>query len=136
MSLVDQHRILRSHFIDNWPEDVITVFDNQPNIEIDDNETFCRFSIQSGSSDFHGRYGDKPLFKTLGRLYLQILIPDQKGVKEANNLADTFADILRNKTFSETGLTIYTYTPELSQSYDENRFILRITIRYEAFSEG
>jgi len=86
---------LRTRFLDQWLDPVVTVFDNAEAVEIDGAEPFVRFAIRF-ADERRLSTGANALHSVIGRVWLQVFVPNQEGTAMALDLADAFAAIFRN----------------------------------------
>jgi hypothetical protein len=111
MSLASVSTILRNHFNDAWDsEAVLAVFDNLPMTDVVEGEAYVRFLVRF-ADERRISTGENGLHELIGRVWLMVFTPKQRGTIAALELADQFATIFRNWR-SEDG-EISTATPRV-----------------------
>ena len=99
---------LRTRFVTEWQNGVATVFDNQPNEQLSDDQPFVRFSVRPGVETRASFSSDVQL----GRVIVSVFVPRQQGAKPAYDLADEAAAIFRQ--WRSPDYQLHCTSPEIS----------------------
>ena len=105
---------------------------NQPNSQPPVNSIWMRFSVIPGASQNHAGGAQDGVKKQLGRVWLQIFVPEQTGVGHAYDIADLFATMFRNKRIQDI---ISTQTEEINIVPDggDGMLMMTVSIPYESY---
>lgn len=109
MSFTDAQILLEKKFADGWGNTIPCAFTNVPFSQPAGGK-FVRFNIIPGDGST-ASLGDSKLVRQLGVVMLQIFTAKNAGNKDANVLADAGAVILRNKQWTQNGMTVNTRAP-------------------------
>lgn len=83
------------------------VLDNDDAAGITKTNGFVYFSVVTTKADPATINGANPKYRTIGYIRASFMLPDNIGQKQALQLADTFSDIYRAKSFN----SVFCYTP-------------------------
>lgn len=97
MNFEAEHKAIEARLENNWTETAIA-FDN---IEFQEQgrEEFIRLTILDGASK-QASLEDKPLYRNIGLIAIQIFVRPGSGLQRAEKLGDMLAEIYRGAQFS------------------------------------
>lgn len=87
---------LQNRFVDLWDNGVPVFYDLQTNEARPVDALWCRFSVIPGGSKHYLGDREHGYKLQLGRVWLQVFIPEQSGTADAFNLIEKFTTIFRN----------------------------------------
>lgn len=85
---------LTDRFLDEWTGTLPVVFDSAP--PVDTTNGYVRFFVRPGASKHYCGDTTYGLKKQQGRVWLEIVIPEGHGDRDALDMIDAFARIFRN----------------------------------------
>jgi hypothetical protein len=128
-TLQDDIEAINTRFYALWPSATLVIADNDRNTDTPEDAVWCRFSIVPGA-ERRVTIGSKT-WEQLGRVYLQIFVPDERGTSEAYALANTFTTIFRE--WASPDYRIRFSTPEFRPSNEDGEpFTLVVSIPFTA----
>lgn len=91
---LDDLEIIRTRFLTQWNAAVPVVLDNEPAIDEPNGKVWARFSVLPGAE--RRASIARNTYEQLGRVYLQVFIPDGEADKDGWALAEAFAATFRD----------------------------------------
>lgn len=123
---------IREYFYSFWPDNIRVVEDNADPVEEDDEAgrpvgVWCRLTIRPGASRAK-TIGPRDLkrYEQLGRIYLQVFTPKGDGMRAGQEVADMFANNMRDWRTEDGAL--YVEWPEYSTLPDDDTESVMITV--------
>lgn len=114
---------LTTHFVTFW-EHPNTLHDNGPARQFPEGKVYCRFTVVMGDQQPFAGASDTGLVKQLGRIWLQVFLPEQAGVGAGDPLIADFVQMFRHARLDEGRLTCG--TPEFGRNNTpKNGYVMR-----------
>lgn len=124
-------QILNQRFVDEWDSDAITtIYQNDLVTEPDDNTEFVRFSVIPGAAAHYLGGTSNGMLRQLGRVWLQIFVPHQRGAGGAMGYADDFIAIFRNWRSADG--TVSCHDSNISIDPTGSHYQVTVSIQYES----
>ncbi len=130
---------IREYFYSFWPADIRVVEDNADPVEEFDEENlpdavWCRLTIRPGAARAKtlGPRSSKK-YEQLGRIYLQVFTPLGAGMRVGQEVADLFAQNMRDWRSPDGAIAID--APEFSSMPDETTESIMIIVSMPYTSE-
>lgn len=133
MSRALDFEALRARFATEWDDPVPTYFANEEAGDPDESEPYVRFSVIPGNA---APYMISGVTSQLGRVWLQIFMPKNRGTVEAYDLADRFVGIFKGWRSDDGCLRIYESDTSPQPSGENGMYQVNVSIRYEALRRG
>lgn len=122
---------LRERFVTEWDDEIATFFANEEAEDPDESEPYVRFSVNPGNRAPY-LSGDDPVFSQLGRIWLQIFMPKNRGTVEAYDLADQFIAIFNGWKSADGAIRIYQSDTMQQPSGENGTYQVNVSIAYES----
>ena len=130
MSLVLDLNAIRERFIDQWDDEVLTLFENGDSVDPNEAEPYVRFSINPGN---RALIGGGQFYSQLGRVWLQIFIPPGEGQIMGMEIADRFCTMFRNWKSDDGCVRTYGEGDVVSIPSGENQtYQINVSVAWEA----
>lgn len=122
---------LRERFVTEWDDEIATFFANEEAEDPDESEPYVRFSVNPGNrAPYLG--GSDPMDSQLGRIWLQIFMPKNRGTVEAYDLADRFIAIFKGWRSDDDAIRIYQSDTMQQPSGENGTYQVNVSIAYES----
>ncbi|MXO94294.1 hypothetical protein GRI62_11875 [Erythrobacter arachoides] len=110
----------------------MTLFDNQPAIDVPENTLWCRFSITAGASFHDAGSSQSGLYIQQGRVWLQVFVPEQTGTADGDELLDRFGAIFSHAILDDYAIRCRLPDYGREPSIDDGYMMVTASIPWEA----